>query len=314
MLLSRLPLVRVRSVPALALLLVAAVAAPPALAQELNCVVTVNRAQVSGPEYVFLDDLETEISRYLNARAWTDDLYDARERIDCSVQVSITEALSLSQFTAQIVVQARRPIYGTAQRSTTLLLRDADWAFSYTRGQALIYDPNRFDGLTSVLDFYALVILGIDYDTFAELGGTPFFERARQIAELGRSDGTAAGQGWGRDISEDRSRFTLVQEMLDPTFEPVRRAFFVYHFGVLDHFLAEPAPAWEAAVEFLRELNALYLQLNQRRYAMDIFFNARYQELTQLLREAPQRNEAYSLLAVMDAAHLATYDALVGSR
>ena len=303
-----------RSSTVLALLLAVAVAAPLARAQELNCVVTVSRAQVSGPEYVFLDDLQTEISRYLNARAWTDDVYDARERIDCSVQVSIVQAVSLSQFSAQIVVQASRPIYGTAQRSTTLLLRDSDWAFNYTRGQALIYDPNRFDSLTSVLDFYALILLGVDYDTFAPLGGTPFLERARQVAELGRADGTGAAVGWGRDISEDRSRFTLVQELLDPTFDPVRRAFYTYHYDVLDHFLVEQAPAWEATVEFLRELNALYLQLNQRRYAMDLFFNARYQELTQLLREAPQRNEAYSLLAVMDAAHLATYDALVGSR
>lgn len=285
-------------------------AAAPATAQELNCTVTINRAQVSGPEYVFLDDLQQEVSRYLNARAWTDDLFDARERIDCSVQISIVQAVSLSQFVAQIAVQASRPIYGTAQRSTTLLLRDNTWVFNYTRGQALVYDPNRYDPLTSVLDFYALVMLGVDYDTFSELGGTRLYERARQIAELGRADVSAPG--WGRDPTEDRSRFTLVQEMLDPEFEPVRRAHFTYHFVVLDRFLLDQNAAWAAAVATLQDLDALYQQLNQRRYVTDLFFGARYQEITALLREAPQRNEAYALLSNMDPAHLSTYDALVG--
>ncbi len=290
----------------------AALVAPPASAQELNCTVAINRQQVSGPEYVFLDDLQTEVARYLNARAWTDDIVDARERIDCSVQISIVQAVSLSQFTAQIVVQSTRPIYGTAQRSTTLQLRDNTWTFSFTRGQALVYDPNRYDSLTSVLDFYALVLLGVDYDTFSELGGTRFFERARQIAELGRSD--ASAPGWGRDPTEDRSRFTLAQEMLDPVLAPVRRAHFAYHYTVLDHFLLDQNEAWAAAIVTFQELADLYQQLNQRRYVTDLFFGARYQEIAALMRESPQRNEAYALLSTMDPSHLSTYDALVGGR
>ena len=281
-------------------------------AQELNCTVSVNRAQVNGPEYVFLDELQPEVARYFNARAWTDDVFDARERIECAVQISIVQAVSLSQFTAQIAVQASRPIYGTAQRSTTLLLRDNTWQFSYTRGQALVYDPNRYNSLTSVLDFYALVMLGIDYDTFSPLGGTRLFERARQVAELGRSDVSAPG--WGRDPTEDRSRFTLVQELLDPVFEPVRQAHFEYHFTVLDRFLLDQDASWAAAIVTLQSLADLYQRLNQDRYVTDLFFGARYQEIASLLREAPQRNEAYALLSTMDRTHLNTYDALVGGR
>lgn len=295
-----------------AALAAALVSGRPAAAQELNCTVSVNRQQVSGPEYAFLDELQPELDRYLNARAWTSDVYDPRERIECSIQIVLTQAVSLSQFAAQVAVQSSRPIYGTPQRSRTLLLSDNSWTFSYTRGRALIYDPNRFDSLTSLLDFYALIILGMDYDTFAPMGGTPFFERARQIAELGRNDASAIG--WGRDPTEDRSRFVLAQELLDPVYEPVRRAHFRYHFDVLDHFLVEQQGAWEAAVELFRDLDTLSRQLNQRRYVTDLFFGARYQEIADLMMEAPQRNEAYGLLAAMDPSHLSTYDALVRGR
>ncbi len=296
---------------ALFVLFLLAVSAP-SRAQELACQVSINRASLDGNEYVFLDEMEDAVFRYLNNRAWTDDVYTDRERIDCSFQITFTEAPSLSSFAAQLVVQVYRPIYGTAQRSTSLLLRDDAWAFNYTRGQSLIYDPNRFDALTSVLDFYANIILGVDYDSFSELGGTEYFDRARVIAELGRSNASASG--WGQDLTEERSRYALVEQFLDPRFEPLRRAHFTYHFRVLDHFVIQPQVAWAEALVMLQELNEMYQQFNRRQYATDVFYGARYQELAALLADAPERNQAYALLSEMDQAHIGTYDALVNAQ
>ncbi len=296
------------------LVVLLAAVARPASAQELACQVSINRAALSGNEYTFLDEMEDAVFRYLNNRAWTDDVYSDRERIDCSLQITLTDAPSLSSFRGQIVVQAYRPIYGTAQRSTSLLLRDDAWAFNYTRGQSLIHDPNRFDGLTSVLDFYANIILGVDYDSFSELGGTEFYEQARLIADLGRSQPISAAPGWGQDQTEERSRHTLVEQILDPQFEPLRRAHFTYHYTVLDHFVIEPQVARAEALVMLQELHEMYQQFNRRRYATDAFYGARYQELVSFLQDAPERNQAYALLSEMDAAHLGAYDALVNSR
>ena len=278
-------------------------------AQELNCAVSINRSALAGNEYGFLDDLQLELQRYFNDRAWTDDVFQDRERIDCTVQITLVAAPTLTTFDANLVVQASRPIYGTGQRTNTVLIGDDAWSFSYTRGQSLNYDPNRFDGFLSVLDFYANVILGYDYDTFSELGGTRFFERARRIADLGR--GNAAAIGWGSDVGEDRSRYALVQELLDPAFAALRRAHFAYHYDVLDTFTAGHEASWERGIAVLQALNELYLQFNRRRYATDVFWASKYQELTDLFREAPQRNEAYALLSAMDPTHVSTYDALV---
>ena len=298
----------VRFVLVCALFLVVLTGAPQA--QELNCQVTLSRAALAGSEFAYLDDLRTDVARYLNGRAWTDDVYEADERIDCRVQVTITSALSQTGFEAQLVVQASRPIYGTAQTTPTILLSDNSWAFNYTRGQSLVFDLNRFDPLTTLLDFYAHVLLGYDYDSFSELGGTPYFERARQIAEIARA---AGADGWGEDLSETRSRYSLVQELLDPTFEALRRVHFLYHYSVLDQFVVQPETAWGGAVAALEELHTLFLQFNRRRYATDVFFATKHQEIANLLRDAPQRNQAYAFLSEMDAAHLSSYDVLVNN-
>lgn len=284
----------------------------PARAQELNCAVTINRTTLTGNEYQFLDELQTQVQRYVNDRAWTNDVYDNRERIECSLQITLTQALSLTSFSAQVAVQATRPIYGTADRTPTLLLRDDAWQFTYTRGQSLIYDPNRYDSFTSVLDFYANVILATDYDTFSELGGTVYWDRARVVADLGRANQTAVG--WGNESNDDRSRYDLVRQMLDPAFLPLRRAMFTYHFDVLDHFTTAPDEAWVTALAALGNLHELYLTFNRRRYATDLFFAAKASEIASLLTEAPQRNEAYAYLSEMDAAHLSSYNALVNGR
>lgn len=293
------------------LLLFVLLAAAPLRAQELACVVSIDRQSLAGNEYAFLDDMRTDVERYLNTRAWTEDVWDARERIDCTVTISLTGAPTLTSFVGQIVVQASRPIYGTGQRTPTLLIRDESWAFTYTRGQSLVYDPNRFDPFLSVLDFYALVLLGYDYDTFSEMGGTRYFEEARRIAELGRANASAIG--WDT-MGEERSRYTLVQQLLDPAFAALRRAHFAYHYTVLDHFVLSPEQAWADALATFADLHELYLQFNRRRYATDVFFGAKYQEIVDLLRDAPQRNEAYALLSEMDPPHRGTYDVLVNGR
>ena len=295
---------------ACAVLLALAAAAPHA--QELNCTVQVNRSAIQGNEYGFLDELRDDVTRYLNDRSWTNDRFEDRERIDCSMQIVFRSADGLSRFAAEIVVRAARPIYATAQPTTLLLINDDTWEFSYTRGQSLIYDPERFDEFVSVLDFYAFLILGYDYDSFSELGGTPYFELARRIADRGKSNISA--KGWGNEVGEERSRFDLVRDLTDPAFLPLRRAHFAYHFDVLDSFLRGPQVAWERSLEILQSLNELFLQFNQRRYASDVFFTAKFEEITALLEEAPERNQAYALLSEMDPAHLSTYDSLIRGR
>ena len=282
--------------------------AHPGRAQELRCTVTVDIRALQGTEFTYLNDLQEDVARYLNDRSWTDDVFLDRERIDCAVAITFTRALTLNTFEANLVVSATRPIYGTPQRTQTFVVQDSRWGpFNYTQGQGLVYSPNRFDPLVSVLDFYANLILGYDYDSFSELGGQRYFERARAIAELARG---VDAEGWFL-VGDERTRGALITQLLDPRFQPLREAVFDYHFGVLDHFTTQHEQAWERAMEVLVSLNELYQEFNARRYATDVFFSAKHTELADLLENAPRRSEAYELLAQMDPSHLTTYDSIV---
>jgi hypothetical protein len=278
----------------------------PAQAQEFNCSVNVDTRAISGSDYRFLNDLGVQIDEYINDRSWTEHRFQEFERIDCTIQVTIEEATSLSSFRARLIVASRRPIYGTSQSSTIAQFNDAGWSFPYTQGSPLIFNLEQYDPLTSVLDFYAMLLLGYDFDTFEPRGGQPFFERARRIAELGQAQNAP---GW-TDATGERGRVDLVRELLDPRFVPLREAYFRYHFEGLDHFVLATNDAREAVVEVLDELNELFIEVS-RRYSIDLFFNAKYQELAALFEGSPHASRAYELLTRIDPSHMTDYDRLV---
>src|SRR5690606_17920026 len=206
-------------------------AAPrPSNAQEFECSVSVNYSNLTGSDFTFLRALEQRVEEYINKRSWTDHRYRPNERIECTLQIIMTEALSLTSFRARLVVALRRPIYNTTQHTVVVRFNDENWQFNYAQGQPLVFNLELYDPLTSVLDYYAYVMLGYDYDTFGLEGGTPYFRQARRIAERARSQ---AATGWA-EVGSDRSREALVTQLMDPRFEPLRRAYFDYHFNGLD--------------------------------------------------------------------------------
>ncbi|MEM8557255.1 MAG: DUF4835 family protein [Bacteroidota bacterium] len=274
---------------------------------ELNCDVAVNFSEIPGTEYSFLGDLEVAIFEYVNNRSWTDFFFEEIERIDCNFVVTIRVAETLSRFQAEIVVGSRRPIYGTNRNTNVLLISDRTWTFDYNRGDPLIYDPNQYNSLTSLLDFYVFLILGYDFDTFEELGGTPYFEQARDIADL------AAGRGeqdW-LSIGEDRSRGTLIRQLLDPLYVPLRQAAFQYHFGGLDRFAAQHEEAWQTAYAAINEVYGVFEEFNQLRYALDVFITVKSDEIVALFRDADQNADLYDILVEMNPSNLQVYEGLV---
>lgn len=281
-------------------------ASTPAAAQELNCSVTVNYTQLSGSDYGYLQDLEQLIDEYLNEYAWTEDTFKEYERLDCSVQLFFLEATTLTSFRARMVVASRRPIYGTAQSSTIVQLSDTDLQFNYARGTPLIHDLERYDPLASVLDFYAYILLGMDYDTFSEMGGTPHFERARRIADIAQSQNAT---GWTQ-LGGDRGRSNLISQLMDARFRTLREAYFTYHFNGLDYFVANPSEARQSVLTTLQQLEELQEELG-RQYLIDLFFSAKAGELAAIFLNSNLSSQAYDVLSIVDPSNLNQYSPLV---
>ncbi|MCS3860525.1 hypothetical protein GGP86_000273 [Salinibacter ruber] len=281
--------------------------ASPADGQELRCRVQIDDSQISGAEseFDFLDDLERQIREYMNQRSWTDDAFLPHERISCSLQIVLQESISLSEFRARLVVTTRRPIYGTSQSSVVARVNDPEWRFEYSRGSSLNHDLDRYDPLTSVLDFYAYLILGYDYDTFSPLGGTPFFDRAQTVADQAEGSGDP---GWS-SVGTQQTRVQLLSNLRAQRHEPLRRVYYKYHRKGLDRFVQETEAARKTLMEGLRTLRTLRDRLSQS-YALNLFFATKNQELTAIFEESDLEGQAQGLLVQMDPSHSSQYNRL----
>jgi Domain of unknown function (DUF4835) len=279
---------------------------PLASAQEFNCSVSVNYNNLTGNDYTFLDELRENVREYINERRWTEDTYQAFERIDCTLQILFTEAVTLTRFRARLILASRRPIYNSAQQTTVVQFNDENWIFDYTRGSPLVYQPDRFNAITSVLNFYANIMLGYDYDTFSEFGGTPYFEAARRVSEIAQSAGSV---GWTQ-LGGKRSRGELIAQALDSRFSDLRKIYFDYHLEALDKFVSDPDAARRQILNVVDRLERIYTDVS-RAYYLDQFFTAKYQEMTAVFEGSSVASQAYDKLSRIDPSHLSNYSTML---
>lgn len=291
------------------LILLAITLCSNAFAQELNCDVTLNTEQIADAAFNYIDtEFEPALEAYINDYTWTNDEFLERERIDCRLDIIFVSGNSNFEFNAQIVLAANRPIYNSIQKTTSFLIRDDLWRFSYLEGANLIHDDLQFNALTSLIDFYAYIILGYDYDSFAELGGTPHFQKAQNVLDLAQN---TSAIGWSRNTNNQRNRYFLVSDLLNPSYENLRKAFYIYHRLGLDQFTTDTQKARQQVLNAIK-----MIEENKRRttnnYLYDIFFDAKSNEITAIFMDAETRVrlEAFSELRQVDQGHLSDYQAL----
>ena len=287
------------------LLLFASLFVQTADAREFSCTVAVNYRQLQGSGFSFLDDLPDLVEEYINKNNWTDDSFEIEEYIECSMQIIIQEALTLTSFRAQLVLTSTRPIYGTTAKTTVLQINDDDWEFSFSQGTPFVFETERYDAFTSMLDFYAYIMLGYDYDTFSEYGGEQWFQKAKRIQEIAASKN---GLGWS-NLTRGR-RPELATQLTEVRLRPLHEAYFTYHYEGLDHFTKDTDSAREAVLDVLETMRELYENLS-RQFVFDVFFSTKYKELAAIFEKSDATSEAYALLAEVDPSHLSTYAEMV---
>ncbi len=229
-------------------------------AQELNCQVNIvvdNKVEVSSTEQEIINQMKQSITEIMNNTAWTKDKFKIEERINCNLQIQIREIPATGAYRGDIQVSSVRPAFNSNYNSTLFNFQDENFQASFSRGAVLNYVPNQYrDNLTSILAFYAYFIIGMDYDSFSLKGGTPYFQEAQQIVTLAQTGGAA---GWKSSESNKRNRFYLVDNMLQPVFEPFRVCIYQYHRTGIDQLYdkkEEGKKAISAALNLLSPIMA----------------------------------------------------------
>ncbi len=275
-------------------------------AQELNCRVDVNFESLPVNNRELLAEFADVIAAYMNGTRFTTETWDGA-KIDCSLNIFFSSASGDVDYTAQVVVVSQRPVYQSTRNSPMITINDGAWSFKYERGQALYSGQSTFDAVTSFLDFYALIIIGFDTDTFAEYGGTQYFQKAQNIVNLGATSGFS--NGW-ISSSSSYNRWGLVHDLIAEKYSKFRSTIFDYHYGV-DIYQVDKSLGQQKIASFVESLyNMWEVEGGLKSVLISTFFDAKYGEIIELLKDYGDVT-IFEKLKKIDPPHAARYEAVM---
>lgn len=276
--------------------------------QELNARVQVLAPKVTNASKRNLDILQNTIRDFINNNKWTNENYQAQERIECNFVITITGWDGNSAYSAEAQIQSSRPVYGSSYSTTLLNINDKDFSFNFTEGQALDFsEQNYISNLSSLLSYYAYMIIGLDKDSFGKLGGTAYYQKAQNIINFTQAIG---GKGW-KPNDGLRNRYWLNENLLSPSFKSLRSFIFDYHLNGLDRLQANQNNGIKNILSSLNDLKQFDKQKLGAIFS-NIYFTSKAEEISNILSPAnPQdKIKAFNLLSEIDPVNTSKYELL----
>lgn len=251
-------------------------------AQEFNCNVTINSDKIAGSNKQVFKTLRTALSEFVNQKKWSSYNYLRQERIDCDLILTITSRDGDS-FNGNIQIQSSRPVYNTTYLTPIFNFKDSDFSFSYTEYEPLQYNANAFESnLVSIVSYYLYVILGMDADTFALNGGTPFYKQAQNILVLAQQSGF---KGWNQNDGI-ATRFMLIDNIMSPTYKQFRIAMYNYHIKGLDKMSSQKKQSKMLIAKTVLSLKQIY-NTRPNAFLLRIFMNSKAEEISDIFSSGP---------------------------
>ena len=279
-------------------------------AQELNCNIQISAQRIQGSNRQVFESMQKDLFEFMNNTVWTNHVFNYAERIDCNILINLTDQLSADEFKGTIQIQLSRPIFNTTYNSTLLNFIDNNFQFKYVEFQPLEFDPSTYkSSLISVLAYYTYMVLGFDYDSFAPLGGTEFFQMAEKIVTNAQN---APEQGWKPyDGSRNRNRYWLVKNVLDKEYEGVRQFIYEYYINGLDKMESKAPEARTSMVESLKLMQDVYRKKpDPFMYLVQVVMDAKSDELINIYSAAfpEEKSRVVEILTEIDPANKAKYE------
>lgn len=280
-------------------------------AQELYCNVQVNSRQVEGSDKQIFETLQSSLFEFLNNRVWTNYEFKVEERIECNMLLTISERPSSEQFKGNLTIAVNRPVFNSSYNTLIFNYVDNDIQFEYLMNQPFDFAENSYiSNITSIMAYYVYMILGLDFDTFALYGGTPFYEKAEAIVSAAQS---SQYPGW-KAFEGDKNRYWLTENLLNPAFKPLRNFLYEYHRKGLDVMYENPDQGRKSIIKALQNLKKVYDD-RPGLFLIKLLMDAKRPELIQIFSEGStsEKSQAVELMKKIDPSHSSEYDDLMNN-
>ena len=201
-------------------------------AQELMARVTVNHQQVQGTDASVFENLQQTLEQFINEQQWTSLQFQKNERIQCSINITVTKYDAASNlFTCNAIIQANRPVYNASYTTTLYNNRDNNFDFEFAQFDQLNFNEEQIDNqLVALTAYYALLIIGIDLDSFAPMGGEDVLQRCLNLTNNAQN---LTFTGW-KAFDNDRNRFAIINDYMEGAMRPFRQLQYDYYRLGLD--------------------------------------------------------------------------------
>jgi len=280
-------------------------------AQELNCTIQINHQQVQGANVQVFQSMQKDMYEFINNRKWTDNVFSNDERIDCSITLNVSAVTGSSRYTATIQVQSRRPVYNATYYSTIFNFQEKkeDFTFDYIEHQPLEFNENSYTtNITSVLAFYAYVLIGLDYDTFSPGGGSPYFQKAQNIVSNAQ---VSSEPGW-KAVESLRNRYWLAENLTNEGYSELHTFMYEYHRLGLD-VMNEKADAGRAVVA--KTLENL-MSVNRKKpslFFINLLMTIKSDEFINIFSESfpSEVAQVSNILKEIDPANVSKYEKII---
>lgn len=282
-------------------------------AQELKCQVTLNSDQIEGSNKQMFNTLKQSIEEYLNQNKWTNMTVMEQEKIDCSMMITVNSVTTEGLFKCTMQLQSRRPVYNTGYMTPVLNFMDQNFNFTYQEFDRLEWQQSTFTtNLTAMLAYYVYLIIGMDLDTYQRLGGTPMFQQCENIVNLCQSASMDQSEqkGWIA-FESNRSRYALINNLMDEAFRDYRGYIYEYHRLGLDMMAANVANGRAKiaeGIEVLRTAN----RARPATYVVQTFIDAKSDEMVEIFKQGTpaEKKKVTETLVAVDPTHSDRYESI----
>lgn len=281
--------------------------------QELQARVSINASKISSQtDRKVFQTLQTAIYNLLNNRKWTNEVFQASEKIVCSFNIIISESLGNNTYRANLMVQAARPVFNTTYETPLINYQDEGVVFKYVEYQQVDFNENRVSGtdalvsnLSATLAYYVYMIIGLDFDSFALKGGDQYFQKAQAIVNNAPEGRDIVG--W-RAFDGLRNRYWLMENMLNNRYALIHDAIYSYYRLGMDYMYDNETEARAAILNTLGQINTIN-NATPNTMIVQFFFQGKATELIRIFKRATpdEKQKALEILSKIDVSNSNTY-------